>query len=574
MTVDFDVPIEMDDGIVLRADVFRPVEDGEYPVIMALGPYGKGVDFEQGYPTVWALMVEESPEIVENTSNAYQNFEHVDPEKWVPDGYVCVRVDGRGSGRSPGVLDIFSPRETRDYHDCIEWAAAQTWSNGKIGLHGISYYAMNQWQVAALQPPHLAAMCVWEGAGEWYREVYRHGGIGNDFILRRWYDVQVLSAQHGRGERGRRSSVTGELIAGPETLTEAELATNRTSPPTDVLAHPLDDEYYRRMLPAYDKITVPFLSSGNWGGHGLHTRGNVEGYLAASAPDKWLEMHGNSHCGPFYTDAGIALQKRFFGHFLKGEDTGWAGQPPVQLDIRHPGERFVTRTENEWPIARTRWTKLYLDPADRALRHSPVTGEPVSYETTGDGLLFLTPPMEEDTEITGPVAARLVVSSQTVDADVFLSLQLFDPAGEEVTFVGSVDTMVPIALGWLRASHRKLDPARSLPYRPYHAHDELLALEPGEPVELDVEIWPTCIVVPRGYRLGLGVRGKDYENTTHYAPHQPEPMNGTWPFGHHDVTDRPPAIFDTVNTLHFDMGREPHLLLPVIPPLPVDDFVT
>ena len=191
----------------------------------------------------------------------------------------------------------------------------------------------------------------------------------------------------------------------------------------------------------------------------------------------------------------------------------------------------------------------------------------MSYETAGDGLTFSTPALNESLEITGPVAAKLWVSSETTDADLFLVLRVFDPAGQEVTFIGSNDPRTPVGLGWLRASQRKLDPQKSLPYRPWHTHDEEWPLTPGEPVELDVEIWPTSIVLPPGYRLALSVRGKDYEvdGRDVALPHAPYPMKGVGPFLHIDRDDRPAAVFSGRNTLHFAAGREPYLLLPIIP---------
>ncbi len=137
------------------------------------------------------------------------------------------------------------------------------------------------------------------------------------------------------------------------------------------------------------------------------------------------------------------------------------------------------------------------------------------------------------------------MSSRTADADIFLALRLFDPDGKEITFIGSNDPRVPVGLGWLRASQRKLDPARSLPYRPWHTHDEEWPLTPGEPVELDLEIWPTSIVVPPGYRLALTVRGKDYEvdGSDIALPNAPYPMKGVGPFLHIDPDDRPPSNF-------------------------------
>ncbi|HEX9686684.1 MAG TPA: CocE/NonD family hydrolase, partial [Burkholderiales bacterium] len=153
MRIDWDVPIPMDDGLVLRADVFRPFQAGQYAALVSYGPYSKGLAFQDGYQTAWEIMCRENPDAVSGTTNRYANWEVVDPEKWVPDGYACVRVDSRGAGRSPGYLNHNNARENRDFYTCIEWTAAQPWCSGKVGLNGISYYASNQWRAAALQPP-------------------------------------------------------------------------------------------------------------------------------------------------------------------------------------------------------------------------------------------------------------------------------------------------------------------------------------------------------------------------------------------------------------------------------------
>jgi uncharacterized protein len=568
MQIDWDAPIAMEDGVVLRADVFRPTGTHRYPVILSYGPYGKGLSFREGYKGNWARLTKAAPEVLQGSSNKYQNWEVVDPEKWVPDGYACVRVDSRGAGCSPGHLDVWSPREALDLYQCVEWAGTRVWSNGKVGLNGISYYAMNQWQVAPLKPPHLTAMCVWEGASDYYRELCRHGGILCDF-LSTWWRRQVTSVQYGVGERGMRNVVTGEPVAGPLTLSETELARQRVDVAEEALERRTIDPYYQARTPRFEDIETPLLSAANWGGQGLHTRGNFEGYLRAASQQKWLEVHGDTHFTHFYSCYGEALQKRFFGHFLKGENTGWDQQPRVLLNIRHPGERFTLRGENEWPLARTQWTKYYLHPRTHSLspRVPQAAADTLTFDTTGDGITFLTPPTMAELEITGPVAAKLWLSSDTADADIFLALRVFDPAGKEITFIGSNDPRVPIGLGWLRASHRKLDLRRSLLYRPYHTHDEEWPLKPHEPVELDIEIWPTCIVVPPQHRVGLSVRGKDYEydGTDAGIANAPYPMKGVGPFTHNNREDRPPGTFAGSNTLHFGAGTLAYLLLPIIP---------
>lgn len=568
MRIDWDIPIPMDDGIVLRADIYRPVEEGEYPVILSYGPYGKGLPFQVGYPDQWRIMTEQHPDVTAGSTNKYQSWEVVDPEKWVPHGYACVRVDSRGAGRSPGRIDIFSPRETRDLYDCIEWAAVQPWSTGKVGLNGISYYAMNQWHVASLQPPHLTAMCAWEGAADFYRDIVRHGGIASITFWDNWYQAQVVHLEHGYGERGFADPNSGMLVSGPETLTDDELAENRVDFVGQVLAHPLDDEFHRGRSPDWSKITVPLLSASNWGGQGLHPRGNFEGFTQPASEQRWLEVHGLEHWTHFYTDYGRELQLRFFDYFLRGIENGWDLQPPVQLQIRHL-DKFVERHETEWPLARTQWTKFYLDPARRMLQRKPLTDKgKLTYRAMSDnGATFVTAPLREETEITGPVALKLFLASSTLDADIFAVLRVFDPNGTEVDFQGALDPHTPIGNGWLRASHRKLDPQRTREYRPYHTHDVYQPLVRGEVYELDVEIWPTCLVVPAGYRIALTLLGKDFERPMEGGSLGTvlNPMRGSGPFLHDSPQDRPAEIFDNEHTVYGGGDTGSYLLLPVIP---------
>jgi len=569
MRIDWDVPIEMDDGVVLRCDVYRPIKNGKYGVIMTYGPYGKLLHFEDAYADQYERMLEDFPEIAAGTSEKYQNWEVVDPERWVPDDYVCIRVDSRGTGRSPGVIDIWSLREAQDLALCIDWAGVQSWSNGKVGLNGISYYAENQWQAAALQPKHLAAICPWEGAADFYRDMAHHGGILCNGFVKNWSEAQVYNVQHGKGSNGPRSRMNAEWVAGPVTMTEEELGANRNNFYEDCLARKLDtDEYWQSRMPDWNKVKVPMLSTANWGGQGLHPRGNFEGFTQSKSKDKWLEVHGIEHWTHFYTDYGMDLQKRFFGYYLKGEKNGWNKQPKVQLQIRHPGEVFVERHENEWPLKRTEWTKFYLDPHDMSMSTTAQKrkGE-AAYEGFSEGVTFMTPPLEEDMEITGPIASKLWVSSDTEDADLFLVVRAFAPDMKELTFQGALDPHTPLAQGWLRVSHRKLDEKKSLSYRPYHTHDEEQPLVPGKVYEVDVEVWPTCINVPKGYRVALSVRGNDYVYPGDSSVQVGEyaNWNGCGLFTHNDPRDRPAHIFGGGVKLHTGPKEQAYVMLPVIP---------
>ena len=368
---DKDVPITAGDGNVLRANIFRPVVAGRYPVILSHGVYGKDIHFADGYKPQWESLTKVYPGLVgEGSTGRFLRWETCDPERFVPDGYVVVQVDSRGTGKSPGFLDPRGPREMQDYYDCIEWAGTQSWSNGKVGLLGISYYAFTQWAVAALKPPHLAAICPWEGFTDYYRDSTHQGGIFSNVFTTAWWPRQVLVNQYGNAATTHRDRDTGERTTGGPALSEAQLAANRSDYPGDLARHTLADEWYRERTPELSRITVPVLSAGNWGGPGLHLRGNIEGFLGVASEHKWLSLHTGTHWESFYLPQYVALQKRFFDWALKGIDNGWRDEPPVRLEVRRPdGDRIVstTRFEREFPPARTKWTKVHLDAASRRL---------------------------------------------------------------------------------------------------------------------------------------------------------------------------------------------------------------
>lgn len=564
--IDWNVPIAARDGTILRGDVFRPIEEGRYPALVNYGPYAKGLAFADGFPAQWRNLLRDYPEVAEGSTTDFAVWESADPEKWVPHGYVIVRVDSRGAGQSPGIVDPWSEDETNDFYDCIEWAADQRWSNGNIGLAGVSYYASTQWTVAARKPPHLKAICPFEGAADFYRDVIRHGGILSTF-LQRWYPIQVVNVQHGLGSRARISRMTGAGIAGDIDLTDEELAQRRVDIHANVLAAQFDNGYAKARSAVLTDIEVPLLSCGNWGGQGMHLRGNIEGFLGAASPDKWLELHGREHWTEFYTDYGVGLQRQFFDHYLKGEDNGWNNRPPILLQVRHI-DKFVEREESEWPIARTAWTRWYLDAETRSLTPDiPADTGEAHFAAMTDKVTFWSKPFETETEMTGPMAAKLFASSTTTDADIFLAVRLYDPSGTEVLFNGAADPNCPVSLGWLRASHRRLDLDKTLPYRPYHTHDRAEPLQPGTEYELDIEVWPTSVVIPAGYQLALTISGTDYQ---HDLPEPwPQvygvPLRGVSVMKHDDPSDRPADIYGGETTVFTGTRSPSSILLPFVP---------
>lgn len=543
--VEKDVEVPMRDGARLIADVFRPNIESKVPAILNLGPYQKD--------KLWV-----APDTLEEKPNEWMNWETINPAWWTPRGYAAVRVDGRGSGKSQGQCEPWSLAEAIDYYDAIEWAAAQPWCNGNVGLLGISYYAINQWFVANLQPPSLKAIIPWEGFADLYRDALFHGGILSVFMTN-WFTAHLMHHTLGRA---------AQQIPNAWALNTLHFW----------LSNNLDSGAFRGAQAQWDKITVPFYSIGNWTGFGLHLRGNTEAFMRSPSPHKKLRIHTGSHVHPFYREEARADQIRFFDHWLKGVDNGVMDEPPVKLAIRKGRDEIEWRYENEWPLARTRWTKLYFDlapPAKGAPENSGalVTENPKhTYARTyaasslgsmgstsaassqvmgggikpGMGIALETAPLAEDLEVTGPLAASFWVSSSSEDMDLFLTLRNFDADGNEIMETGQQGTPVPVAKGWLRVSHRELDPDLTLPHRPYHKHSRRLFLKPGEIVKVDVEIWPTSMVFKKGHRIRLDVQPRDGVGSQGYMHYHADYNSGS-------------------NTVYAGGERESFLLLPVIP---------
>ncbi len=534
MKIEKDVDIPMRDGTILKADVFRPDAPGTFPVLMNMGIYQKD--------KLWV-----PPHDLEEGPNPYMNWETVNPEWWVPRGYICLRVDERGSGKTPGQLIAYSQQEAIDFYDAIEWAGHAPWSSGNVGTIGISFFARTQWWVANLKPPSLKCIMPWEGAADQYRDVLYHGGIfGAGFIVS-WFTMHMAHHLLGRAYRHN-----------PDTFQENLL--------WNMMRNSLDSGVFKSQQAWWDSMELPFYAIGNWSGMALHLRGATEGFTRAASKNKKLRIHQGTHYHAFYSENGRQDQLRWFDYWLKGIDTGIMDDPPVKLAIRHGNDKFEWRYEQEWPLARTQWTKLYLDlskPDDSEgkgiagtlARSNPAQTASRTYEATGGshghppakGISLVTPPMTEDTEITGPVAAQLYVSSTSEDMDLFLTIRNIDPAGNDVWDTGQQGGQVPVAKGWLRVSHRELDPALSKPYRPYHKHLRRLWLKPGEIVKVDVEIWPTSMVFKKGHRLRLDI--------------QPRDGIGSAPYTHYHADYN-----DGQNTVYAGGDQELFLLVPVIPP--------
>ncbi len=512
MRIERDIAVPARSGSFVSVNVFTPEGDGPWPVIATMSPYGKDVHWPDRFP----LYDQADP-------GPHAVWETPCPEWWTSRGYSLVRADSPGTGRSPGKLDLLGPVEVGGFYDVIEWAGVQRWSTGRVGSLGISWLAMLQWLVAAQRPPHLAAIVPWEGASDAYREFGRHGGILANSFLKLWWDRQIEPQQF---------DPAAERVVLFDEMQRREFI----------------DEWYRERTPDLENITVPVLAAGNWGSLHLHQRGILEGFLRAGSAHRQLIISSGTHIGPFYEPWAKERQQRFLDRWLKGDANGAETDPTVSLAVRR-GTGIFWRDETAWPIARTEWRRLYLDASTgRLASGAPLEAATASF-SANDGERQFVFVAEGEVEFTGPMAARLWMSSTGHDLDVFLHFHVVDRSGAIRVGVGPQGAPIPLAMGWLRASHRELDPDRSLPARPVHRHASASPLVPDEPAALDVEIWPSCITLAAGDRLVMRLRASDDELGV---------------ISHNDPLDRG-ALRSFTTTIHTGGRFDSALLVPAIP---------
>jgi predicted acyl esterase len=477
--IERDVAVTMRDGVRIYVDVFRPSDDSTpVPPLIAWGPYGKHgpTRMDKQFPKA-GITAALSP---------YTAFEAPDPIHWVSKGYAVLNVDPRGTWFSEGTATYLSPEEAQDEYDLIEWAGTQPWSNGKVGLAGVSYLASSQWNAAATNPPHLAAINPWEGWSDSYREVVRHGGIPETSF---W---PYLPGRWGRSK------------------------TRIEDLEREAREHPLLDGFWASKVADLARITVPAYVVASWSDQGLHTRGTLEGFKKISSERKWLEVHGRKKWAYFYEAESIRRQQAFFDHFLKGLETEVAEWPRVRLEARQRYYVGVFHSEAEWPIARTRYTKLHLDAATGSLQPDPVTvGSACRYAAHYDAndRVQFDFRFDRRTDLVGHAKLKLWLAAQGADdADVFVVLQKLNAEGQVVPFAYYAQFEDgPVALGWLRASHRELDSERSTEYQPVLQHRREQKLADGEVVPLEIEIWPSGTRFEAGETLRLTIRGSDFK---------------------------------------------------------------
>jgi predicted acyl esterase len=508
----------MRDGVKLFLNVFRPEERGAFPVVMAFTIYGKDADPKQYAPEYAALRESIGLGLGSFRISECTPFEAPDPAYWVPHGYVVIHVDVRGFFTSEGAQTPFGEILEDDCVALIEWAGTQEWSNGNVGLNGVSYLAICQWYVAARTPPHLKAIVPWEGVSDTYRDVLYHGGVPETAFFPWW--ASGHQGTPGTDDEPRRSE------------------NHRTPLVSQVLVTP----------PKLVDIRVPALICGSWSDQGLHTRGSIHAYMEISSEHKWLYTHGRGKWSVYHSPEAMDYQRRFFDYFLKGDDNGMRDEPRVRLEVRKTITQYEVRAEDDWPPTRTEYVRAFLDANNGSLAFSPpASSGKVTYDSTrGEDAAFQIR-FDTDTEITGHIALTLWVSTDTGrDMDLLVGLKKLDRAGNEVHFEGREnDPEGIVSNGWLRVSHRERDPLRSKPWRPFLKHERELWLEPGQVVLVEIEILPSSTLFESGESLQLVIKGSDvYSNRMHQ---------------HKELCNQ------GRHTIYAGGEHDSHLLLPLIP---------
>jgi len=514
--------VTMRDGIKLAVDIYRPDGEGRHPGMLSMSPYIKEI---QQLP----------PHLCHSIEAGATRF-------FVPKGYVHVIATVRGSGFSQGQYNYYGPKEQEDGYDLIEWLARQPWCNGNVGMLGDSYFAKTQYTVAVQKPPHLKCIVPYDGGTDQYRDVAYQGGLFWAQFLGRWAPDAIQQC----------------LWPGP---VEGKL------PPanfiTDLLSHPEDGPYYweRSAWTKIDKIDVPVFNIVPL--TAVHSRGQLHSHPEIRGPKKLMVVPRPDWFANVLFVRSEALNEqilRWFDYWLKGIDTGIMDEPPVTI-FDSGSSRW--RHENEYPLARTHWTKFYLHsnpdgpstkpPYGLISRDAPEREEPDKYTAPDQemalvpkpvvALGYATPPLVEDLKVWGPLSITLFGSTTCLDTVWFVKLGDMGPEGK----------VALLTQGHLKASFRQIDEVKSRPGQPFHPFQNPVLPKRNLIDEYQIEMMPIFHTFKRGHKIWVQIASDDYEyqgRLRALSIYEGLPVPGE-------------------NAVYHDSAHPSHLVLPVIPDAPI-----
>ncbi|GAA3509955.1 CocE/NonD family hydrolase [Aquimarina addita] len=517
------IPITMSDGVSLYANVFRPKTEGRYPVVMSFTARGKDRGPEE-YPAVLKAEYTDDFTLGPFEVSPWTMWEAPDPAFWLKHGYAVIQVDSRGYHQSEGAATLFDDQNVKDFHEAITWAGTQPWSNGNVGLNGVSYLSIAQWVAASKNPPsYLKAIIPWEGNTDPYREVLYHGGIPETVFTEFWM-------KRANNWANKKKPLPSYFIF-------------KQAQKTPKLLKKISSRSFIHL----NTVEVPALVCATWSDQGLHSRGSFEAYKKISSKNKWMYTHGRSKWAVYYSEDALTYQKNFFDYFLKGIDNGFDSTPAVRLEVRENLEKYQVRYEDSWPIEGTEYRKMYLDGNSNMLQTEPVSNnKTVDYQPFESNVSF-TYTFDKDTELSGNMKLKLWVStSKGSDMDLFVAIKKLNTLGKEVHFYGKLGhNKSPVSLGWLRVSERELDPIKSTPWQPVLTHQNTQKINRNEIVPVEIEILPSSTLFKKGESFQVVIQGKDF--FSHPS------------LGHNSSVNKGTHMIHTGNK--FDS----HILIPVIP---------
>ncbi len=513
--IEKDVGIAMPDGVKLACNAYRPDKPGKFPVILSMTPYGKdltppvympeGTPLPGAYPSYIARLYAHGADMGHMRISSLASFEAPDPAFWVPNDYVVLIVDQRGGFKSGGKTPTPAQRAD-DLYAIVEWAAAREWSTGNIGMMGVSALAWNQYDVASRDPapPHLKAIVPWEGASNVYRDFFFWGGIPETNFSR---------------------------SLGPFKAELARMAPGQAAKAWAAAMDPVVNQGMMQAAPRLERITLPTLLCASWSDKGLHTQGSFEAWRRIASRDKWLYTHGGKKWERFYSQDATDYQKRFFDYYLKGLQNGWQDTPRVRLEIRETRDEYTVRPEEEFPLARTQYKKLYLDALDGSMSPSQALEGKIVYQSTRGGSASFGVTFDEETEVTGYMKVRLWVAAEDADdMDLFVIAKKFaGPCDADNAVCASLEAVVgkdgvakgneiqfrgmngfygdAAARGQMRVSQREPDDSLSTPWMPVQKFQGEKKLKAGEIVPVEIALLPSSTLFRKGESLVVSIQG-------------------------------------------------------------------